>query len=79
MRKTTLMVLLITMMLLATLGIGGALAQTSATATANLQDNEGNPVGSAEFVEGESGVTYHRQHNGGYRARGPRYPHPRDG
>ena len=56
MGKTTLITVLITMVLLATLGTG-ALAQTSATATADLQDNEGNPVGSAEFVEGESGVT----------------------
>ncbi len=50
------MAMLTVMVLLATLGTG-ALAQTSATATADLQDNEGNPVGSAEFVEGESGVT----------------------
>ena len=50
------MVALMTMVVLAALGTG-ALAQTSATATADLQDNEGNPVGSAEFVEGESGVT----------------------
>ena len=56
MRKITLMVVLMTMVVLAALGTG-ALAQTSATATADLQDNEGNPVGSAEFVEGESGVT----------------------
>jgi Cu-Zn family superoxide dismutase len=57
MSRTTSMVVLMTMVLLATLGTGGALAQTPATATADLRDNEGNPVGSAEFVEGESGVT----------------------
>lgn len=57
MMKTTSMVVLMTMVLLATLGTGGALAQNPATATADLRDNEGNPVGSAEFVEGESGVT----------------------
>jgi Cu-Zn family superoxide dismutase len=57
MRRTTSMVVLMTMVLLATLGTGGALAQTPATATADLRDNGGDPVGSAEFVEGESGVT----------------------
>ena len=60
MSRTTSMVVLMTMVLLATLGTGGAFAQTPATATADLRDNEGNPVGSAEFVEneqGESGVT----------------------
>lgn len=50
------MAVLITLVVLATLATG-ALAQTSVMATADLRDNEGNPVGSAEFVEGESGVT----------------------
>jgi Cu-Zn family superoxide dismutase len=56
MRRTTSMAVLMTMVLSAILG-SGALAQTPATATADLRDNGGNPVGSAEFVEGESGVT----------------------
>ncbi len=36
---------------------GAALAQGGATATAQLQDAEGNQVGTAEFVEGPNGVT----------------------
>ena len=59
-RKTTVMAGLMTMVLLVALAAGSALAQGSATATtatADLRDNEGNPVGSAEFVEGESGVS----------------------
>ena len=62
MRKITLTALM-ALMLLATLGAGSALAQTSATAagasagaSAELRDNEGNPVGNATFTEGESGV-----------------------
>ena len=36
---------------------GAALAQGGGTATAQLEDTEGNPVGTAEFVEGPNGVT----------------------
>lgn len=40
------------------LGAGVALAQGGeATATADLEDADGNPVGTAEFVEGPNGVT----------------------
>lgn len=38
-------------------GAGGALAQSPDRATAELQDNEGEPAGTAEFVEGQNGVT----------------------
>ena len=41
---------------LLTAGAGKAYAQNAATATAQLQDNEGNPTGSAEFVETPQGV-----------------------
>lgn len=51
--------------MLATLGAGGALAQGSPTATADLRDSEGNPVGSAEFVEGPNGVTITANITGG--------------
>ena len=40
------------------LSAGVALAQGGeTTATADLEDADGNPVGEAEFVEGPSGVT----------------------
>lgn len=41
---------------LLTAGAGHAEAQDAPTATAQLQDNEGNPAGSAEFVETAQGV-----------------------
>ncbi len=43
--------------LLLALFAGGALAQGAGTATAQLEDNDGNPVGDATFTEGPNGVT----------------------
>jgi Cu-Zn family superoxide dismutase len=36
---------------------GAAFAQDGGTATAQLEDTQGNPVGTAEFVQGPNGVT----------------------
>src|SRR5215217_1440268 len=44
-------------LLLLTLGVGVALAQGGDTATAQLEDIDGNPVGDAAFTEGPNGVT----------------------
>ena len=43
--------------LLLALFAGGALAQGAGTATAQLEDTDGNPVGDATFTEGPNGVT----------------------
>ena len=44
-------------MLLTALGAGSAFAQSSVdSATADLRDAQGNPVGTAEFTQGEDGV-----------------------
>ena len=58
--KRTIVALLVAMFAVATVlvGTGAAKAHTqaTATATAELQDNEGNPAGTAEFVESPQGV-----------------------
>ena len=58
--KRTIVALLVAMFAVATVlvGTGAAKAHTqaTATATAELQDNEGNPAGTAEFVETPQGV-----------------------
>jgi len=43
--------------LLLALAAGAALAQGAGTATAQLEDPDGNPVGDATFTEGPNGVT----------------------
>jgi hypothetical protein len=43
--------------LLLALGAGVATAQSGGTATAALEDTDGNPVGDATFTEGPDGVT----------------------
>jgi superoxide dismutase, Cu-Zn family len=43
--------------LLLALFAGGALAQGAGTATAQLEDNDGNSIGDATFTEGPNGVT----------------------
>lgn len=43
--------------LLLALGAGVAIAQGVSTATAELEDTDGNPVGNANFTEGPGGVT----------------------
>jgi Cu-Zn family superoxide dismutase len=44
------------MTILATVGAREAYAQSTSTATAELEDNEGSPAGTAEFVETPQGV-----------------------
>jgi len=57
-RKRRAFLLVIFGALMLALSAGVALAQGSeATATADLEAADGNPVGEAEFVEGPSGVT----------------------
>ena len=57
--------------LLLTLGAGVALAQGGGTATAQLEDASGNPVGDATFTEGPNGVTINANLQPGQDAAGP--------
>ncbi len=54
-QRRTLLLALCGALLLAS-SAGSALAQSGAAATAELRDAEGDPVGTAEFVEGSDGV-----------------------
>ncbi len=54
-RRAVLLALLVGLLL--ALYPGAALAQGGGTATAQLEDKEGNPVGTAEFVESPNGVS----------------------
>jgi superoxide dismutase, Cu-Zn family len=54
-RRAVLLVLFGTLLL--ALAAGAALAQGADTATAELEDADGNPVGDATFTEGSGGVT----------------------
>lgn len=57
-KKRTVMTAMVVAGLLAAFSFAGvALAQGAATATADLRDLQGNPVGTAEFVEGPGGVS----------------------
>ncbi len=57
-KKRTSMAAMVAVGLLAAFSLAGvAFAQDAATASAELRDPQGNPVGTAEFVEGSSGVT----------------------
>jgi Cu-Zn family superoxide dismutase len=58
-------------LLLLTLGAGVALAQGGGTATAQLEDTDGNPVGDATFTEGPNGVTINANLQPGQNALGP--------
>jgi Cu-Zn family superoxide dismutase len=57
--------------LLLALAAGGALAQGAGTATAELEDTEGNPVGDATFTEGPDGVTINANLRPGQDVAGP--------
>lgn len=57
--------------LLLALAAGAALAQGAGTATAQLEDTEGNPVGEATFTEGPNGVTINANLQPGQDVAGP--------
>jgi Cu-Zn family superoxide dismutase len=57
--------------LLLALGAGAALAQGGGTATAQLEDADGNPVGDATFTEGPGGVNINANLRPGQNAVGP--------
>ena len=63
--------LLVLIGLLLILGAGVALAQGGGTATAQLEDTDGNPVGDATFTEGPNGVTINANLQPGQNALGP--------
>lgn len=54
--STLLWVLVLTVVALVTVGTAEAYAQGTSTATAELEDNEGNPAGTAELVQTPQGV-----------------------
>ncbi len=57
--------------LLLALAAGGALAQGAGTATAELEDTEGNPIGDATFTEGPDGVNINANLQPGQDVAGP--------
>ncbi len=71
MRKRRAGLLVLIGLLLLTLGAGVALAQGGGTATAQLEDADGNPVGDATFTEGPNGVTINANLQPGQNALGP--------
>ncbi len=65
-KKRVLMAVMVVVGLLVTFSLAGvAFAQGATTASAQLRDPQGNPVGTAEFVEGPSGVSINVNITGG--------------